>query len=391
MSGALGRWDIGMALIWGGLHVVRTPADLPAPVAGVITLPAATAWMIAGHVDLQGARIVCAGPTTIFGSGAETASITSTGLTGAPLVETGDTIQFRTISLAAPAGEVCVSVTGDGVTTALDWTLVNFTGAGRALEASNINNFVGETMGLLNGDGYYFTGTANSVVFTDSIFAPSTGAALDVTGCLVQRRVRLTDCALVIGAGRTGVAVDDADIALTEGMIVNFCNLSGAGTYIAPMTYLSDKARWLECRGIQNTTRIGELYLVTPAATTNPGVGVFAKIAGTTTPDPINQRFDHSNNRLTYVSQLAINALVSATLTLTAGNGDQITVAAYKNGVEIPGSRVTVTANAAGRVENLALQTSTSLAQNDFVELWVANSAAGNVTATTLNLIVRQV
>lgn len=388
---ALGRWNSGLALIWGGAHVVRVLSDLPPAVAGVITLPADTAWMICAHLDLQGARLVCAGVCAIYGTSAETASLTSTGLTGAPLVSTSATIQIRTLALTMPAGEVCVSVAGDGVTTALDWHLVNFTGAGRALNASNVNNFLGDSIGLLSGDGFHFTGTANTVAFVDSIFVPSaTRRGVDVTGCVVNRRLRLTNCALVVTATAQGVAVDDGDIAQSEGCQIDTCNFSGAGTYVTPMTHLSDRARWIECRGITNTARIGELYWTGNAtATVNPGAGTFVKVAGTSTADPNNQRFSHSNNRLTYTSALTITALITAVATVTAGNGDQVTLALYKDGVEIPGSRQTVTANAAGRAENVTLQTTTTLALAQYVEVWVASDAAGNVTVTALNLIAR--
>lgn len=389
----LGRWGGGLALIWGATHVVRSARDLPPADAGVITLPADTAWMICVHLDLQGARIVCAGICAIYGTSAETASLTSTGLTGAPLLAASETLQLRTLSLAMPAGEVCVSVAGDGVTTALDWHLVNFTGDGRALNANNVNNFLGDSLALLSGDGFYFTGTVNTVAMVDSIFLPPSGlSAVDVTGATVNRRLRLTNCAGVVTGGAQGVRVDAANIALPEGCQIDTCNFSGGGTYVTPLTYLSDKARWIECRGITNTARIGELYWTGNAtATVNPGAGIFAKVAGVSTPDPNNQRFGHSDNRLTYVSALTVSFIITAVCTITAANNNQVTVAMYKDGAEIPGSSQTVTTNAAGRAENITIQTTTTLAEAQYIETWVANNTTADVTVTVLNMIVRSI
>lgn len=392
--GALGAWGPGQALIWGGVHVVRSARDLPEPVGGIITLPADTAWMICAHVDLAGARIECTGTTTIYGTGQETASLTSTGLTGQPLVKAYATLALRTLSFVMPSGEICIDVDGDA-TTALDWQYINFTGGARAATISTINNFVGEGLAVLDGTGFLFEGAAQSIVFNNSIFVPSVGGAgvSFEPAATISRRMRLTNCALVINAGASGVVFNGPTIVSPEGFILDGCNFSGAGTYLTGITYLSDLARFTECRGIVNSTRIGAYAWTANATPTEiAATDTYVKAAGTSTAKPINQRFTHSSNRLTYASALQQAFVVGITATVTSGNGHQVTLALYKNGVIVPESAQTVTTNAAGRAENVSLQEALELAAGDYIEVWCANGTSiTDIVVVDLNVIARVV
>jgi hypothetical protein len=62
-----GNW----VLEWGGADPteVRTLGDLPAPTGGVITLPDGTTWLIVGHVDLDGNRLVMGQNSSLYGLG----------------------------------------------------------------------------------------------------------------------------------------------------------------------------------------------------------------------------------------------------------------------------------------------------------------------------------
>jgi hypothetical protein len=308
-----------------------------------------------------------------------------------------NTLQLRTMSLSMPVGELCVSVDGTVNGAALDWQLVNFTGEGRALEASNIINFIGNTMALLAGDGFYFSGAADTIGIAASFFQPSVagGCALCAEATLsVSRRLRFDHTAFVANAGTTSLSVQSTNIAPSEGYVLEVCNFGGPGTYLDGLDYIDDKSRFLENRGIQNSTRAGEIYWSGNAtATTIAATSTFVKAAGTSTASPLNQRFGHTvDGRLTYISALVETFIATATLTLSAGNANEIEVAFYLNGTTQLGPSQTVTANSAGRVENVFIQTIFSLSQNDYVEVWVANtSATTDITVVALDMIVRQI
>lgn len=389
MQTGLGSWGPGQALIWGGTHVVRSPKDLPAAVGGIHTLPAGRTWYFTGNVDLLGNRIICDAPTAIVGASAETTTLRSTGLTGQPLIESFGTLQMRTITLHSEAGADCVDIDGDA-STALDWQYVNFTG-GKAGTIFTINNFVGDGLALLGASGLTFEGGAASIVLTNSILVPSGGAGLLFEpAATVTRRFRLTNCAAVVTPGNTGIMFDAPTIEQPEGFILDGVNFSGGGTYVDGLTYLSDFARFIECRGIINSTRLGALYWTGNAtATVNPGAGISAKVAGVSVASAVNQRFAHSDNRLTYASALQAAFFASATVTLAAGNNNQVTMELRLNGVAIDGSAQTVTTNASGRVENATLQAIFELVEGDYIEVWCANAAVTNVKVVDLTLIVR--
>ena len=93
----------------------------PADGSGVITLPADTAWIFSGSVDLGGARLSCAGVAAILGTSSETAFLTSTGLTGSPLITSASTLRMQ--NLAIHDVETAFSI-GGSADIALDWDAV---------------------------------------------------------------------------------------------------------------------------------------------------------------------------------------------------------------------------------------------------------------------------
>ena len=116
--------------------------------------------------------------------------------------------------------------------------------------------------------------------------------------------------------------------------------------------------------------------------------GVAVKAAGTTTAIDL-ERFTHSNNRATYTGAIIQKFKVTATLSLTAGNNVQVGCYVAKNGTLPPESEVYATTAGAGRAENISIQAILTLAQNDFVEIWVENSTNNtDITVTYLNVIV---
>lgn len=375
-------------------HVVGGLADLPPSVSGIITLPSDSAWLFTGPLDLQGARLECPGTTTLYGVGQEAVRIKSTGLTGQPILEVYGTLSMRFMSFEAPPGELMIDLDGD-TSSAYDWQYVNFLGGGKACRALDLDNFVGEGLAILDSDGFTFEGSSNSIVFNNSIFSPLVGAmAIEFeAAATINRRFRLTNCALPIQPGASGVVFNGPNVVNSEGFILDTVNFSGGGTYLTGITYLDDRARFIECRGITNSTRIGAYYWTGNAtatvitATNTPG-----KVAGISTVSAINQRFAHSNNRLTYASALTQAFVVTVACTVTSGNNNQVTIYLYRNGVVVPGSAQTVTTNASGRAENVNLQAALELADTDYIEVWCSNGTAiTNVTVVDLNVIARVV
>ena len=114
------------------------------------------------------------------------------------------------------------------------------------------------------------------------------------------------------------------------------------------------------------------------------------KVLGVTTANTINQKFTHTDNRLTYVGALIRDFQVTATVSLTSGNNKVIGVYVAKNGIVISSSEMYSTTSATGRSESLTCQTILELNQNDYVEIWVENSSnSDNITVEYLNVICK--
>ena len=119
---------------------------------------------------------------------------------------------------------------------------------------------------------------------------------------------------------------------------------------------------------------------------------VFEKIEGTTTASAQNEKFSHTNNRLTYTGGITREFVITASCSAQAvqTNATTITVRIAKNGVTIAESESQATTSATGRNENFYCQALVELAQNDFIELFIANQTnANSLLVTELNVLTR--
>jgi hypothetical protein len=124
-------------------------------------------------------------------------------------------------------------------------------------------------------------------------------------------------------------------------------------------------------------------------STTITTQGAYVQAAGTTTAGALNQRFSHTSGRLTYESALAETFRVSAIVSLTSGNNRVIAIRAYKNGALIDSRVSKSTTSGNGRAENVTYSVTTQLEQDDYIEVFVANTSnADDVTIEDLSVTV---
>lgn len=115
--------------------------------------------------------------------------------------------------------------------------------------------------------------------------------------------------------------------------------------------------------------------------TTVSTANTFVKVAGTTTSSNLNQTSMPQSNRITYTGTISIVALITCSFTATynTGNTDEIIFAIYKNGAQIPESRISFDFNnVLGSIPTMpfSINTTTTLNTNDYVELWVTMTGA---------------
>lgn len=375
---------------------VSSVSDLPAAVAGVITLAAETTYFFTQDIDLVGSRLVGSSDTVILGASSENATITSTGL-GTGLSNALFTTEWTTPIRHVTFGNVDTAINIDGVTNApvaLDWTGVNFLNVPNVGQISTCDNFIFSKGAFLNSQGLIFTGTVGTIGIDNSIFVGdgSAGNILEVNAsATITRRFRIIYSSIVAFGSTVGINVSTSATIPTEAYILDTINFSGGGTYTSGVDYLDNKVRWSDVRGLVNTAEFGNYYMTNNATITPIAVsGTAYKILGTTTANAINQKFTHTDNRLTYTGGLDRNFQVSATVSFTSGNNKVIGLYINKNGTVVPSSEMYATTSGSGRAESIHVQTVLDLTANDYIELWIENDTdTTDITVEFLNLICK--
>jgi hypothetical protein len=378
----------------GDIVFVNTPSDLPTPVSNVITLADNVTYYFTTTVDLLGDRLVGGENTVILGSSSENSRIKSTGLgVGVALFTTEWTTPIRHVTFQ----DVDTALDIDGSVNpplALDWTGVNFLNVPNIGLIDTADNFIFSKGAFLNSQNLQFDGSHGTIGIDNSIFVGtgSAGNILDILStCTITRRFRLIYSSMVVFGSSVGINVNSSATIPTEGYILDTINFSGGGTYLSGVSYIDNKTRFVNSKGIDNTAEIGNYYMTNNATvTTISTVDTPVKALGTTTANAINQKFTHTDNRLTYVGALIRDFQVTATVSLTSGNNRVIGVYVAKNGVVISSSEMYSTTSGSGRSESVTCQTILELNENDYVEIWVENSSnSDDITVEYLNVICK--
>lgn len=252
--------------------------------------------------------------------------------------------------------------------------------------------YCGPVNGVNPADGVTFAGTTSKVfVFATPFEDLSGGSAITLDSTLVADVVDITQSFFKFDAPAAGLTVEGG-ATVSAGLFE--ANLFPAANTLTPLVGVTPAATnwWMsDNTGLRDSRVVGVAYLTASALTNIAAANTPVKIAGTTTADSLNERFSHSNNRLTYTGQGPALVQVTAAVSVNASsNNKQFTVWIAKNGSVVTGSGVTVFV---GSVADVRAVTSTILVElqtNQYVEAWIENDSDGtDVTAEALTLTVR--
>ena len=390
---AIADFNIGDAS--GSFIFVSSKDDLPDPVNGVITLEAEKTYLFIGDVDLQGDRIVTEEDVCILGPSSENASLTSTGLGSDWLITADWTMHVRHILFKDVDNCIGINLLNNSTDTnlALDWTGVNFQGCNVNVRAGDIDNFIFDKGAILGSGSFQFFGQAGTIGIANSIFIGdgSSYAAIEIESTAnITRRFRTIYSSFVAFGSTNAISVDPSATINNESYILDTCNFSGGGTYLAGVDSTDNKSLFVNNVGIPNSSDISQYFMNgNVVATTILAIGAPIKAAGSTTSSIITSKFTNSDNRATYNGALTKFFKVSASLSLTSGNNRQLSIYIAKNGAVINDSIVNATASGNGRSENVVSHTLVELTADDYVEIFVANETdTQNITVTDLNVII---
>ena len=372
---------------------ITTKSDLPSSVAGIITLQPGN-YMITNHIDLTGDRLVMAGDTVLFGASSETASITSTGLTGNPLITSIYDLPMRNLEIRnVPTAVNLVDNTG---TKALDWTAVNFINCQEVGLISGYSNFVQSFSVFINCGKLRFEGSIGTVSFDSTLWSGVIGKALEfATNFVSLRRIRIVFSAINVTGSNIFVDLPTTATVNANRFIIFKSDFSGGGQYLSAtgVQATDNKAQFDSNTGIDNSSTLAYYTMQNNATATVIGaLSTPIKVAGTTVNSTLTQKFTHTNNRVTYTGAINESFKVNVNLSLSSGNNNEVGVYVAKNGVEIDESETYLTTNSGGKVENGFCQLITNLSQGDYIEVWVENATAiNNITVEFLSVIVSKV
>jgi hypothetical protein len=378
----------------GKIIFVGAKSDFPAAVSGVITLEANKTYFITGTVDLTGDRLVAGQNTTIIGGSSENCILQSTGLSASTALLTSNwSIPMRNLTFTHGTA-LNLDATGNSGA-AIDWLGVNFTNCATVGTIKSYSNFIMSDCALLNSANMTFDGSIGTVGFQQCLFSGIAGQTTMIfpSTLTITRRIRIIYSSFIAFGGATAINVSTSAVIPVESYILDTINFSGGATYVAGVQHDDNKALFANCRGINNTASVGQMYF-NGNATQNAIAtqSVFEKVEGTTTASPENEKFSHSIGRLTYTGGITREFVVTASCSVNSvvTNSVSISVRIAKNGATIPESEAKVTTSASGRNENFYCQALVTLAQNDYVELFVANQTNANSLLTSeLNVLVR--
>lgn len=370
--------------------IVDSTAKLPQPVSGVITLEDNTTYFFTTTIDLLGSRLVCGQNTVILGGSSENCRIKSTGLTGTALITSQWSLPIRSIAFEA---DIVFNLNANGnANQALDWFGVNVIDSNTVGTIANYTNFIASDCGFLNTQGLTFDGSIGTVGFAQCIFDCRTSGMMIIipSTATITRRFRIIYSAFVVLSGETGINVSTSATIPVEGYILDTVNFSGGGTYTIGVAYTDNKALFSNNRGINNSAEISYYTMTANAtATTIANAGVAVKVAGTTISQAVTQKFTNTDNRATYTGAISRAFSVSAVLSCTSGNNNQIGIYIAVNGTIATETEVYITTGGTGRAEAGKVQGIFQLNTDNYIEIFVENSTgANNITVTDLSVIV---
>ena len=370
---------------------VFSKLDLPTPVSGVITLVDNYTYFITKTIDLTGDRLVGGVNSVIIGGSSENCILKSTGLSAATaLITSVYSLPIRNITITHGTA---LNLDGDGTTTALDWFGVNFTDCATVGTIKDYTNFVMSDSAFLNSGNLTFDGTIGTIGMSNCLFdCATTSTALILPSTLtVSRRFRIIYSSFVVLSGETGINVDASATISSERYILDTCNFSGGGTYIAGVTHTDNKALFVNCVGLTNTSTKGFMYMLNNGTDTSIGVAnvnTWVKANGTTTSGT-NSKFTHTTNRLTYNGAFTNSFLVTLNATARSGGTNQvISIGVAKNGTIIAESEGIIRTTTSNVEHGGSTQAVVEMVANDYVELFVRNTSSTDIRVTDFNFNV---
>lgn len=385
--------EISGKALTGSFQIIQSLTDLPTPVAGVITLAADTTYYFINKLDMLTNRFILSQGTVLRGASSVNCGIEN-GST--PLISSNYQLDINNFSVTNSTYVFLVD--SNPLTDNAYISNVTFTGCDYLGSFKDLSSVIFTSCSFIDSGDLEFGGTIGTLAIDNCLGIPqdSTRMIHVLSTCTITKRFRVTYSSFVVNLAATGIDVNASAIIPDESYILDTCNFSGTSSfYLGGLDQTSNKALFSNCKGINNTSVIGQAYMQgNAAATVIAAPSTFVKVAGTTISGSNNSKYLHSNNRLTCDAAIERKFLVICQLSFTSGNNQACEFGFYDSTIPgiRPASRTVTTTSGAGVSENVSFTSVISHNQSDYIEVHAANNtAATNITVTSMNFIITEI
>ncbi|MGQ3015336.1 MAG: hypothetical protein ACT6QS_16605 [Flavobacteriales bacterium] len=353
--------------------LVKSAADFPAPVGGVITLAANTTYEINGTITLS-SRINLNG-AKIDGMDAVNDRLVYTPGTGELFTGNGGG-NIRSVTLSAPtAGGRLFGINAAGANSNLTIQNCYIIGCNNVgvIQGFGGTVFFNTVAFFSNTNGVTFQNDTNVVLITtlwdksnSNIYERFTG-----TFSLIQK----LGGDMLVSTANSATAFDISGISSLDGGELKSVLFSGNGTYTSG-TF--SKSWEVESHGLttqKDDVASGNFYISAPGSTTFAAINTPVKIIGTTTAANLFRMTMPANNRLTYTGTKTRRFQVICSLSITAASNNKVfSFFLARNGTTLAESRQFLRLGTGADRGSVTLSCTVQLAANDYVEVWAANN-----------------
>jgi len=365
---------------------VRSAADFPAPVAGVITLVAGVEYEINGTITLTNS--INLNGCTIKGEDSANDKLVYTG--GGSMFTGNKTGNLRFLTITASSGSV---FNIDALATAQNLVVQNCFFVG----CSSIGTIAGVGGTVFFATVAYFVNT-NGITFQNDNNVVLNNTLWDASNSNIYERfvgtfnvIQLLGGDRLVSSANTATALDISGITSVNAASAKVIMFVGTGTYVNG-TFTNS---WeVEANGLstqKDDVAGGNMYMTTPVATTFAAINTPVKVLGTTTSAGLFRMTSPASNRLTYNGSKTRSFFVSGSMSVTQPSSSKFfSFYIAKNGVIIPESRQDMKIVNSSDQVSLTLSCRAVLAPGDYIEVWVANqTATTDITVQTMNLSIQ--
>ena len=369
--------------------LVKSESDLPAPVAGVITLTANTLYEINGTVNVT--NKINLNECTMMGMDHMNDKLVYTQSSGELFTgANGGTLKMLTV-MAPVSGAKLFNI--DAATANKNIIVQNCVFAG----TNNLGSIKNSTGYLLFTD-MIFTYNTNGIslenitkVHLNNLYFTNTNYNTFVSFVGTFETIRIAGGSAHSILAQNAKVYDISGISSIEIGDLKAVLFHGDGSYVIG----TFSKQWeVETHGLptqKDREAGGNIYITTPIANPIAFANVPEKISGTTTAVNLFRMTAPVSNRLVYTGTKTryFSAIASVSIS-SAASSKNFSFYIAKNGVVLPESKQTLRMSSSTDKGSLTISCNVELAPNDYVEVFVENNTdLTGITVLNMNMAIR--